>query len=313
MNMHEWPLTFFTTFGQMAVGAFFVLGVITMVGRTRYSANAINRICVPALYAIGPIMIAGFCLAFFHLGNPINALNVMRHISSSGLTQELVGGCIFATLGFLFAACQFFDWGSVGTRTTIAVITAIAGIGFIATMARLYMLPTIPSWNHWTTPAAFYLSAAVTGLLAIAVALTAYNWLEDSELIKKLIPSARNEDQTDAQKEEVWDLIHASLRWIGIALTVVVPLIFIVMVFNYGRPAGPNPAQFEFNMTAFVIRIGLLLVGAFIVGLILAFGGRTRRPTSSAMLWITVAYILVVIAELLGRFMFYGAVDRIGI
>ena len=66
-------------------------------------------------------------------------------------------------------------------------------------------------------------------------------------------------------------------------------------------------------MTAFVIRIGLLLVGAFIVGLILAFGGRTRRPTSSAMLWITVAYILVVIAELLGRFMFYGAVDRIGI
>ena len=31
------------------------------------------------------------------------------------------------------------------------------------------------------------------------------------------------------------------------------------------------------------------------------------------MLWITVAYILVVIAELLGRFMFYGAVDRIGI
>lgn len=313
MNMHEWPLTFFTTFGQMAVGAFVVLGIITLLGRTKYSANAIERICVPALYAIGPIMIAGFCLAFFHLGNPINALNVMRNIGSSGLTQELVAGCIFAALGFLFAACQYFDWGKAGLRTTLAVLTAIVGIGFIATMANLYMLPTIPSWNHWTTPAAFYLSGAVTGLLAIAVALTAYNWLEDSPLIKKLIPSARNADQTDEQREEVWDLIHSSLRWIGIALTVVVPLIFIVMVFNYGRPAGPNPAQFDFNMTAFVLRIVMLLIGAFLVGLTLAFGGRTRRPRPTAMTLITLAYILVVIAELLGRFMFYGAIDRIGI
>ena len=313
MNMHEWPLTFFTTFGQMAVGAFVVLGVITVVGDAKYSRNAIDRICVPALYAIGPIMIAGFCLAFFHLGNPMNALNVVRNIGSSGLTQELVAGSVFALLGFLFAACQFFDVGSLALRRTLAVLTALVGLIFIATMARLYMLPTVPAWDHWTTPAAFYLSGAVTGLLAIAVALIPYNWLEDSELIKRLIPSARNEDQTQEQKDEVWRLIDDCLRWIGIALVVVVPLIFLVMVFNYSRPEGPNPAEFEFNTTAFVIRIALLLIGAFIVGLLLAFSGTRGRPTASALFWIILAYVLVVVAELAGRFMFYGAMDRVGI
>ena len=313
MNMHEWPLTFFTTFGQMAVGAFVVLGVITVAGRAKYSRNAIDRICVPALYAIGPIMIAGFFLAFFHLGNPANALNVMRNIGSSGLTQELVAGSVFAVLGFLFAACQFFDKGSVAFRRTLALLTAAVGIVFIATMARLYMLPTVPAWNHWTTPAAFYLSGAVTGLLSIAVALISYNWLEDSALIKRLIPSARNEDQTPEQKAEVWRLISDCLRWIGIALVVVVPLIFLVMVFNYSRPEGPNPAEFEFNTTAFVIRIVFLLAGAFIVGLLLAVSGRKQRPTASTLAWIIVAYVMVVVAELAGRFMFYGAMDRVGI
>ncbi|SER67206.1 dimethyl sulfoxide reductase anchor subunit family protein [Corynebacterium cystitidis] len=313
MNLHEWPLTFFTVFGQMAVGAFFVLGCITVFGRLRFSSNAIDRICVPALYAIGPIMIAGFVLAFFHLGNPLNAPNVIRNIGSSGLTQELVAGCVFAGLGFLFAASQFFDWFTVRVRAGIAVLTALVGLGFIYTMANLYMLPTIPAWNRWTTPASFYLSGAVTGLLAIAVALTAYNWLEDSPLIKRLIPSARNADQTEEQKEEVWDLISASLRWIGIALTIVVPLIFIVMVFIHSRPAGPNEAEFAFNTTAFVIRICLLLLGAFIVGLILAFGNRRTRPSGLNMTLITVAYIAVVIAELVGRFLFYGAIDKVGI
>lgn len=313
MNMHEWPLTFFTTFGQMAVGAFVVLGLITLLGRAKYSRNAIDRICVPALYAIGPIMIAGFFLAFFHLGNPVNAFNVMRNIGSSGLAQELAAGSVFAVLGFLFAACQFFDKGSVAFRRTLALLTAAVGIIFIATMARLYMLPTVPAWNHWTTPAAFYLSGAVTGLLSIAVALISYNWLEDSALIKRLIPSARNEAQTPEQKAEVWRLIRDCLRWIGIALVVVVPLIFLVMVFNYSRPEGPNPAQFEFNTTAFIIRIVLLIVGAFIVGLLLAFSGKKQRPTVSTLVWIILAYVMVVVAELAGRFMFYGAMDRVGI
>lgn len=55
MNTHEWPLTLFTVFGQMAVGAFLVLGAVQVLGRKKYSTAVIDRVADPALYAIGPI------------------------------------------------------------------------------------------------------------------------------------------------------------------------------------------------------------------------------------------------------------------
>ena len=63
MNLHEWPLTLFTVFGQMAVGAFIVLGLIQVLGRRTHSTAVIDRVATPALYAIGPIMVAGFFAA----------------------------------------------------------------------------------------------------------------------------------------------------------------------------------------------------------------------------------------------------------
>lgn len=319
MNIHEWPLTLFTVFGQMAVGAFIVLGLIQLLGRGSYSTAVIDRVATPALYAIGPIMGAGFFAAFFHLGNPAHALNALRGWQGSPLTQEVIMGVAFAACGFLFAAAQYFLWFSPPVRAGLAVVTGVIGLVFIWSMARLYMLPTIPAWDHWTTPAQFYLTALSTGALAIGVAFASWPYLANAAWLNRLLPANRR--QEDIEEGEVLALIATALRWIGVSVVVLMPLELVVLLFVYGRPEALNPAEFEFPMGWFIGRVVLLLVGAGFMGLALTLmAGRAAEGSiaraqaqRSLLVLVTAAYLMVSISALIGRFIFYGSSDRIGI
>ncbi|MDR7329846.1 dimethyl sulfoxide reductase anchor subunit family protein [Corynebacterium guangdongense] len=319
MNTHEWPLTLFTVFGQMAVGAFIVLGLIQVLGRRTHSTRVIDRVATPALYAIGPIMVAGFLAAFFHLGNPLHALNALRGWNSSALTQEVLAGVVFAAAGFLFALAQYFRWFSARVRTVLAVLTAVVGVVFIWTMARLYMLPTIPAWDHWTTPAQFYLTALSTGALAIGVAFASWPFLRHAGWLNRLMPAHR--DQEDVDENEVLALVATALRWIGVTVVVLLPLELVVLMFFYGRPDSVNPAEYAFPMLWFILRVALLIAGAGLMGLSLvqlaarAEDGSIQqvRAQRTLLVLVTAAYLLVSLSALIGRFIFYGANDRIGI
>ncbi|MDO5454168.1 MAG: dimethyl sulfoxide reductase anchor subunit [Corynebacterium sp.] len=319
MNTHEWPLTLFTVFGQMAVGAFLVLGAVQVLGRKKHSTAVIDRVADPALYAIGPIMVAGFLAASFHLGNPFNALNVLRGWSNSALSQEVILGVIFAGLGFLFAACQWLGWLTQRIRVVLASLTALVGVVFVASMANLYMLPTIPAWNHWTTPAQFYLTTLSTGALAIGVAFCSYPFLADAPWLNRLMPANRRDEHVS--EEEVSGLITTSLKWIGVAVVILMPLELLVLVFYYGRPAGVNPTEFDFPMAWFVIRVALLIIGAGLMGVFLVQSATKAEADSGVrtpaqrrlLLMVTLSYLLVSASAIIGRFIFYGGSDRIGI
>ena len=319
MNIHEWPLTLFTVFGQMAVGAFLVLGLIQLLGRTRYSTAVIDRVATPALYAIGPIMVAGFFAAFFHLGNPLHALHALRGWQNSPLTQEVIMGVVFAACGFLSAVVQYFLWFSPRVRAGLAVVTAVIGLVFIWSMARLYMLPTIPAWDHWTTPAQFYLTALSTGALAIGVAFASWPYLRNAAWINRLMPANRR--QEDVEESEVLSLIATALRWIGVTVVVLMPLELVVLLFFYGRPESVNPAEFEFPMGWFIARVALLIVGAGLMGVsLILMAGRAAEGSlaraqaqRSLLVLVTALYLMVSLSAIIGRFIFYGSSDRIGI
>ena len=98
MNVHELPMILFTVIGQMSVGAFWTLGAIHLYGYSKkMSPETIDRITNTALYAAGPLLVLGFFAAFFHLGDPFNALNTLRHLGSSPRRwfpwEEIAPGC----------------------------------------------------------------------------------------------------------------------------------------------------------------------------------------------------------------------------
>lgn len=173
MNIHELPMIIFTVVAQMSVGAFWALGAIQLLGRARkISVPALDRITDVAMYAVGPLLVAGFIAAFFHLNDPFHAIYTMNNLGSSWLSRELLAGVLFGGFGAAFAIAQWFGWFSRGLREVLAVLTALSGLFLIVAMAGVYYSTvTIPAWNTIAVPVFFFASALFTGPLAVAVAL----------------------------------------------------------------------------------------------------------------------------------------------
>ncbi|MDO5721620.1 MAG: dimethyl sulfoxide reductase anchor subunit [Actinomycetaceae bacterium] len=314
MHWHEWPLTVFTILGQMAVGAFLTLGFINVLGRRRFNDETVDRVADPALYAIGPVMVAALLASIFHLGNPLNAPNALRHVATSWLSREIVSGASFAAFGFAFAALLWLRWFSTTLRTALAVLTAVVGVAFIWVMASVYMLPTVPAWNHWTTPAQFYLSAVIMGTMAIAVAFTSYpliarRWPQLDRWVR-----GYHAEPSSYPEEEVEKFTRALLRVIGIVVIVAIALQLIVLIMLMMRgQTSPNPPAVAFPMGWFIVRLALLTIGAGLMGAYIAT--TAKREPAFTQLWLlaTTSFVLVTVSELIGRFIFYGTMNRIGI
>lgn len=323
MNVHEWPLTLFTILAQMSVGAFVTLGVVNVFGRTKYSAKTIDRLGNPALYAIGPIMVLALIASIFHLGNPLNAPNAFRHVASSWLSREILFGVGFAALGFLFALAQWFNWFNATIRTVLATITAVWGLVFVWVMAHVYLLPTVPAWNHWTTPASFYLSAGLTGSLAIAVAFSSWPTISNKwpKLDKSLNKTSSSNSAAKAREDvttmrQTTELTNTVVKWVGITTVVLLTLQLAVIICAQMIPATTNPPATQFSTTWFITRIVLLIIGAGLMGLYLTLSSQQNaltKKTRSLMTLAITSFILVTASEIIARFLFYGAMNRIGI
>lgn len=309
MDFTEWPLVFFTVFGQMAVGAFFVLGLIRFLGITRHSGEVVDRMLHPAVYAAGGALGLGFLASFFHLGNPANALNALRHVGGSWMSNEIVAGSLFAISGLAFAFLQWRRLGPSLLRQALALLTAILGVVLVYCMARLYMLKSVPAWNSWTTPTQFYLTAALLGSLLVAVGLSASPLLDSNAALRRLLHPG-DADAVEVAAETT--LVQTVLQRLGVAIVLLLPLHIFVTTWASLAPAG-GEAEHPFPMGAFITRIVLLLLGAGAIATFLVGQARAKAQPRKLLALSTVALLLVLVAEIMGRLIFYGLKNRIGI
>lgn len=307
--MHELPLILFTLLVQLCVGGFLVTGLITLLARGRYSSRVVDRVADPALYALGPAMVLGLLASLFHMGTPMNSLNAFRHLSSSWLSREVFLGSLFAAFGFAFAVFQWRQWGSRALRAGLAVVTALIGVAVIYSMCRLYMLPTVPTWNHWTTPATFVLSAALLGSLAVGAAFAGVRALGTPT---HLLFRGR-EELTPDEAADVDRLVVTVIRWVGVAAIVFAALQLLVMIFAAQPRDVPGYTSPAVSMAGLAIRGALLIVGAVLLGVFL-YSRATLAAKASSLFWTVVAaLVLVGVAEFLGRIMFYDSLVRVGV
>ena len=232
MNTSELALVIFTIAAQMSVGAFLVLGGVHFFA-TRYAGiEEADKLSDLALLAIGPVMILGLIVSFFHLGNPLNAWRAITNLATSWLSREILFGVLFAGFGFLFALIQWRKIGSPGLRNAVALVAAAFGVGLVVSMAMVYYtLPSVPAWNNWATLAAFFATTILLGALAISAAFVAgYAYLQ-----------RRGESETEKQRE----ILTITLRWMALIAVLVLGFQFIVLPLYMGiwPSLAPQPSE----------------------------------------------------------------------
>lgn len=160
---HEWPLMIFTVFGQCAVGGFIVLALALMKGGLRPDAQQRVVACMLGLWVLMGI---GFIASMLHLGSPMRAFNSLNRIGASALSNEIASGSLFFAVGGIGWLMATLKKMPSALRTLWLIVTMVLGVVFVWMMVRVYnTIDTIPTWYSLWTPLGFFLTLFLGGPL----------------------------------------------------------------------------------------------------------------------------------------------------
>ncbi len=310
MNTNEWALVIFTIVMQMAVGSFVILGGVHFFATRRNGADEADKLSDRALLAIGPVVVFGLIVTLFHLGNPINAPRAISNLSSSWLSREILFSLLFCIGGAIFAFLQWRKLTTPAVRNVLALIVAVIGLALVFSMSMIYRLFSVPAWNMLATQATFFISAFLLGSLAMGAAFVVNFWY-----IRR-----KNMDPKSVQ----YTMLATSLRWIALLAFVLLGLQFLVIPL-YLAALGTQTGQLTVAATTSVtflaqrqglilaLRLLLLFVGAGLLSVFL-YAMASRESKLRVISYLAyAAFALVLISEILGRYLFYASMVRIGV
>lgn len=302
MNVHELPLVTFTILAQMSVGAFVVLGLVQLLGRKRWGTETIDKLSDPALYAIGPLMVLGLIASMLHLGTPAHALNSILGIGHSWLSREIFFGAGFAVMGAVFAFAQWKKLATAGLRQAFALLTGLMGLGLVFSMSMVYMLPTVPAWNSIATPIRFFTTTLLLGSLSVGAAL----------LFVVIRHGGEKNPQMELVRATVKRLSIAAICLVGVSF-IVLPAFALQLAVQGGAASASAAAMVDagggWMLGAYLV---LLFVGAGLLGVYMFRASEVgRERTLAAAAYSAVALVLV--AEVLGRMLFYTGFHNVGL
>lgn len=297
--LREFALIAFTILGQMAVGAFLVLSIVKFFAIRKAGKEAADQMADRALVAIIVALGLGLLASLFHLGSPLSAPRAVTNIATSALSREILAGVIFAVLGFLYTILQLFKLGPSVLRDVLAWLTALAGIVLVYFMAMVYMLPTHPAWNTIATPISFFTTTLLLGCLAMGVA-----YVVNYSYLKSKNPGCADEQCT---------LLRSALQWIAVASMILLGIEFVLIPSTLlGLAVGSPQALASAKLIAgtygltFFFRLLLAFVGAGVFGLFLYKTAQVAGKEKMLGYIVVAAFVLVFVAEVLGRYLFYS-------
>jgi len=296
MSLRDWSLIAFTILLQTSVGAFWVLQAAHYFARRKRGIEDADRLTDRALLIIGPMIVLGGGASLTHLSRPFKAYLAVVNVGSSWLSRESSFGMLFGALIIVYTLLQWRKIGPIWVRNVIAWLTGLVGLGLIVSMSSIYMLPTYPAWDSWATPVTFITATLLLGTLAMGAALVAnYHYVQSKE-------------PGHAETQSV--LMRGTMRWISLMAVALLGVEVVVVPIYLGSLAiGPVAALQSAKLMAgpfgwaLVLRVALAFLGAvfaFMYQNALSPGQEKKLGKLSYA-----AFVLVLFAEVLGRFLFY--------
>ncbi|KXF81547.1 DmsC/YnfH family molybdoenzyme membrane anchor subunit [Enterovibrio coralii] len=274
MAWHEWPLVVFTVFAQTAVGAFLVLSVLLL--SKQFCPGGEQRLH-KAMFGLWVIMGLGFMASTMHLGSPLRAMNALNMVGKSWLSNEIASGSMFFALGGFYWLLSILDKGSEGIRKALMLGAMGVGAFFMYAMIMVYMIDTVPTWYTGLTPAAFLLTMLVSGFALAHLLLTAAN-----------------------HKIQAADTTLPLLGLLSAMAIVIAVALLTVHLGSIETSVTTAMAVVPEMETILLIRLSLLTTG-MVIWLLPVF--MKQKP---ALPVLAMAFVFIVLSELVGRGMFYG-------
>jgi len=285
----EWSLVAFTITGQLAAGLYLFIGFPIYFGLGDAGTRLGGGGRLDFLLAVLGLLAAATILSLFHLHHPVKAYRTLVNLGRSWLSREILSLLFF---GAVVAALTILEWRAAGGPSPgsrlLFVLGGLAAVLLLTTMSRLYMLPSMPTWNRIYTPLSFFLTSAVLGACATAFLLS--------------LPGG---SPPAPRPYLILAFSGLAASFLNSALLTPVYGVFGVKPRQTLRPSGTGSAFLH------AVRLFLLAAGGVILVTVLATheqGSLERLGRAPRML--LAAFVVAVAGEVSGRFLFYGLSDR---
>lgn len=301
MNTREYALMIFTILAQLAVGMLLVQLLVRALAVKKDSPQPVSRLLDLSVYAVVPVMALALLASLFHLGKVTHVIGAVPNLGTSWMSREVVLAVVFFVLAALYTYLHWRKSGSEELRAFFGWLAALVGLGMVFAMSMTYLLPAQPAMNTAATPLLFYTATLLMGALGFAAALmAAYGRLDD--------------------KEAAAAFLAKTLQWVALAAIVLLGVEFLVMPVYLAYLSTQGSAalkslemmvgQFGF---VFALRLVLVFAGAGVLGAYLYKQAALPDGSKAVASFVYSAFVLVLLGELLGRFLFYATTYRIGI
>ena len=304
MDVREWALIIFTILAQMSVGAFIVLGVVHYFAQ-RQGGRSPSRSTLRSRVA-RDLPRAGSRLARLAPapGQPDQRLQSRRqpgHVVAlpRNLVRCVVCGRRLRLRRDAVAQDRPLPCG-ISWRWSRRQSASCS-----STAWRWCMLcPTRPSWNLVTTPISFFVTTLLLGVLAMGAAFVANYWY-----VQRKNPGCASDQCV---------LLRDSLKWIAVASIVLLGCQFVIVPLALtlaaasGASASVGLMAGEFGVV-FVLRLVLVFLGAGVLGIFVYRAAQQPGQEKVLGMLAYAAFALVLVGEVLGRFLFYATAGHFGL
>ncbi len=292
MHNGEWSLISFTLLSQLSVGLVLALGFIFLMHQSVFAnLNSGFSLKSPEIIILILILVATL-LSLLHLGSPAHSYHSLNNIGGSWISREILTLSVFGFFVLLYFLSRLLNWPPVLSQILLA-LSAISGIIFIFAMVGIYMISVVPVWNSFNTPLSFWGSVFLLGFAGMLLFLGTSN------------PS---------------QISHSMMIQMIRIMMIVSTLMILTSVFHQyqiSKLSNTGIEQIQFGsgvfLSLFLVRIVLLIVvflGLFYVMLQISKHSQTYADIQAYLLVIS---ILILIEEVVGRYLFYGSYFRLGV
>lgn len=279
----ELPLALFTTLASVGIGAFVAMFCAIYVNKSM-GAGSIKRLdkltVVPVVFCV----VALIC-AFFHLGDPLHAFNIVNTIGASPMTNEIVAFCVFLVLALVYWLVALAGkLENHGPRVVFSGVVALAGLISCIMMGLAYALPAIPIWNSpW-------------GTVQVLGAMLLGGTLLGGAILNMSVKNTPLEGEADGRIR-----LLAMLGCLAL-------IIGTAVLFGMGASAKSAMVNIAANTDTLIVPL-VLTIAFSIVAVATAFLGKGAKRTG----WLTCGTIIALVAIFLARGIFYGVQIGIGL
>ncbi len=306
MNLREWALPLYTILLQLAVGALLVLWIIRLLRLQRVPATDVDRIIRNPILVIAFTVAIAMLSAHLHLSRPLLSWLAVTNFRTSWLSREI----IFTVL-FLLSVSGLWLLGRQQPprrrwMSALGWLGTALGLTGVYCMANIYLLPSQAAWNSPTTVYSFYVTVVLLGVMTIACLL-----ILDLRFAALQAPGELHVHN---------DAVQATLPLLAfvteLAVLADLALTFYEMYHLQQGNAGARTSLqllLSLYLPLLVMRVLLLIVAPLWMGYTASLVHKRRLEPGQAAIPVYFSCLAVLVAEIIGRFLFYATHIRIGL